>query len=114
MVKNHFMKKKIISQGEITKENEEELPVPEIDLKVINAQKDEKYHLHIETNKGTKENSNYIKYKGTKVGVGVGGVGGAIVGGIVFGLGALTALPVVGVGLGIAAVGAVIASFFNK
>ena len=102
------MKKKIISQDEITKENEEELPAPKIDLKVINAQKDEKDHLRVETNKGTKENSGCVKCEGTKVGVGVDGVGGAIVGGIVFGLGALTALPAVGVGLGIAAVGAVI------
>ena len=48
-----YEKQKIISQVELTKENEEELPAPEIDLKVINAQKDEKDHLHIETNKGT-------------------------------------------------------------
>ena len=109
-----YEKRKIISQVELTKENEEELPAPEIDLKVINAQKDEKDHLHIETNKGTKENSNYIKYKGTKVGLGVGGIGGAIVGGIAIGVGALAALPAVGVGLGIAAVGTIIGSFFNK
>ena len=109
-----YEKQKIISQVELTKENEEELPAPEIDLKVINAQKDEKDHLHIETNKGNKENSNYIKYKGTKVGLGVGGIGGAIVGGIAIGVGALAALPAVGVGLGIAAVGTIIGSFFNK
>ena len=109
-----YEKRKIISQVELTKENEEELPAPEIDLKVINAQKDEKDHLHIETNKGNKENSNYIKYKGTKVGLGVGGIGGAIVGGIAIGVGALAALPAVGVGLGIAAVGTIIGSFFNK
>ena len=109
-----YEKRKIISQVELTKENEEELPAPEIDLKVINAQKDEKDHLHIETNKGNKENSNYIKYKGTKVGLGVGGIGGAIVGGIAVGVGALAALPAVGVGLGIAAVGTIIGSFFNN
>ena len=109
-----YEKRKIISQVELTKENEEELPAPEIDLKVINAQKDEKDHLHIKTNKGTEENSNYIKYKGTKVGLGVGGIGGAIVGGIAIGVGALAALPAVGVGLGIAAVGTIIGSFFNK
>ena len=109
-----YEKRKIISQVELTKENEEELPAPEIDLKVINAQKDEKDHLHIETNKGTEENSNYIKYKGTKVGLGVGGIGGAIVGGIAIGVGALAALPAVGVGLGIAAVGTIIGSFFNN
>ena len=109
-----YEKRKIISQVELTKENEKELPAPEIDLKVINAQKDEKDHLHIETNKGNEENSNYIKYKGTKVGLGVGGIGGAIVGGIAIGVGALAALPAVGVGLGIAAVGTIIGSFFNK
>ena len=109
-----YEKRKIISQVELTKENEKELPAPEIDLKVINAQKDEKDHLHIETNKGNEENSNYIKYKGTKVGLGVGGIGGAIVGGIAVGVGALAALPAVGVGLGIAAVGTIIGSFFNK
>ena len=109
-----YEKRKIISQVELTKENEEELPAPEIDLKVINAQKDEKDHLHIKTNKGTEENSNYIKYKGTKVGLGVGGIGGAIVGGIAIGVGALAALPAVGVGLGIAAVGTIIGSFFNN
>ena len=109
-----YEKRKIISQVELTKENEKELPAPEIDLKVINAQKDEKDHLHIETNKGNKENSNYIKYKGTKVGLGVGGIGGAIVGGIAVGVGALAALPAVGVGLGIAAVGTIIGSFFNN
>ena len=65
-------------------------------------------------NKGNEENSNYIKYKGTKVGLGVGGIGGAIVGGIAIGVGALAALPAVGVGLGIAAVGTIIGSFFNK
>ena len=109
-----YEKRKIISQVELTKENEKELPAPEIDLKVINAQKDEKDHLHIKTNKGTEENSNYIKYKGTKVGLGVGGIGGAIVGGIAIGVGALAALPAVGVGLGIAAVGTIIGSFFNN
>ena len=109
-----YEKQKIISQVELTKENEKELPAPEIDLKVINAQKDEKDNLHIETNKGNEENSNYIKYKGTKVGLGVGGIGGAIVGGIAVGVGALAALPAVGVGLGIAAVGTIIGSFFNK
>ena len=108
-----YEKQKIISQVKITKENEKELPAPEIDLKVINAQKDEKDHLHIETKKGTKENSSYIKYKGTKIGFGVGGVGGAIIGGIALLGGALPALPAIGVGVRIAAVGTLIGSFFN-
>ena len=45
--------------------------------------------------------------------VGVGGVGGAIIGGIALLGGALAALPAVGVGVGIAAVGTLIGSFFN-
>ena len=68
--------------------------------------------MHITKEKGNKDNSNYIKYKGTKVGLGIGGVGGAIISGVAV-IGGIASLPAIGMGVGIATVGAVIGTLFN-
>ena len=66
----------------------------------------------METQKGDKNNSNYLKYKGTITGFRIGSVGGAILGGIL-GFSGIASLPAIGIGLGIAAAGTLIGSFFN-
>ena len=102
-----YEKKIIISKTEINKKKKEDLPPPEISVQVINAKKDANDHLHIVTEKGNKNNSNYLK------GITVGAVGGIIVGGFIVGLAALAGIPAIGVFLGITATGAFIGSFFN-
>ena len=106
-----YEKKKIISQKEI-ESNEENLPAPGINVEVIKAEKDSEDNLNLETQKGDKNNSNYLKYKGTATGFGIGSVGGAILGGIL-GFSGIASLPAIGIGLGIAAAGTLIGSFFN-
>ena len=68
--------------------------------------------MNLETQKGDKNNSIYLKYKGTKTGLGIGSVGGAILGGIL-GFAGVASLPAIGIGLGVAAAGTLIGSFFN-
>ena len=106
-----YEKKKIISQKEI-ESDEENLPAPDINVEVIKAKKDSEDNLNLETQKGDKNNSIYLKYKGTKTGLGIGSVGGAILGGIL-GFSGIASLPAIGIGLGIAAAGTLIGSFFN-
>jgi GTPase Era involved in 16S rRNA processing len=106
-----YEKKKIISQKEIEYE-EENLPAPDINVEVIKAKKDSEDNLNLETQKGDKNNSNYLKYKGTKTGLGIGSVGGAILGGIL-GFAGVGSLPAIGIGLGVVAAGTLIGSFFN-
>ena len=106
-----YEKKAIISQKEI-ESNEENLPAPGINVEVIKAEKDSEDNLNLETQKGDKNNSNYLKYKGTITGFRIGSVGGAILGGIL-GFSGIASLPAIGIGLGIAAAGTLIGSFFN-
>ena len=106
-----YEKKKIISQKEI-ESDEENLPAPDINVEVIKAKKDSEDNLNLETQKGDKNNSIYLKYKGTKTGLGIGSVGGAILGGIL-GFAGIASLPAIGIGLGVAAAGTLIGSFFN-
>ena len=106
-----YEKKKIISQKEI-ESDEENLPAPDINVEVIKAKKDSEDNLNLETQKGDKNNSIYLKYKGTKTGLGIGSVGGAILGGIL-GFAGVASLPAIGIGLGVAAAGTLIGSFFN-
>ena len=105
---------KVLSREEIKTKNEDEIPQTEVNIDVYNAKKNEENNnLEINKEEGSKDNSNYVNnYTVTKVGAGIGaaaGIGGAILAG----LAGLTALPVIGVGAGLAAVGTAIGSYFN-
>ena len=109
---------KVLSREEIKTKNEDEIPQIKVNIDIYNAKKNEENNnLEINKEEGTKDNSNYVNnYTVTKVGAGIGaaaGIGGAILAG----LAGLTALPIIGVGAGVAAVGAgvgaAIGSLFN-
>lgn len=107
-----FEKKKIISKHEISEKDIKKYQKPDISVEVIKSKEDENENLHIVSEKGDKNNSNYIKYKGTKIGLGI-GIGGAIIGGAATVLAGLAALPAVGIGAGILGVCTLVGSFFN-
>ena len=109
---------KVLNREEITTQDEDEIPPTEVNIDVYNAKKNEdNNNLEINKEEGTKENSNYVNnYTGTKIGAGIGtaaGIGGAVLAGMA----GLTALPIIGVGAGVAAIGAgigaAIGSLFN-
>ena len=85
------------------------LPKAEIKVDVINGGQNKDGELTHKVSKGTPENS---KMLGTKVGSGIGIVGGILAGGALAAAG-IAALPALGIGAGVAAVGALIGSIFN-
>ena len=85
------------------------LPKQEIKVDVINGGQNKEGNLTHNVSKGTPSNS---KMLGTKVGGGVGILGGVLAGGALVAAG-IAALPAVGIGAGVAAIGALIGSIFN-
>ena len=78
---NHYPIKEqfnLIKEEEI-KENIKDIPPPTEDVNVINAQKNTDGSLGHSVQKGDKENSMYLK---SKAGLAIGGVGGAVAGGV--------------------------------
>ena len=106
---------KVLSKREITNDAEP-APKPKIEVQVIDAQMGDDNKLHHETKVEDLSNSTkskYIKnYKGTKTGAIAGTIGGLILGGVTAAAG-IAALPVVGVGAAVAAVGTFVGWLFD-
>lgn len=111
-------KVKVLSKREITNDTEP-APNPKIEVQVIDAKIGEDDKIHYETKVEDPSNSNaetkskYIKnYNGTKAGAITGTIGGIILGGVCA-AGGIAALPVVGVGAAVAAVGTFVGWLFD-
>lgn len=110
---------KVLNREEIITKDEDEIPPTEVNIDVYNAKKNEENNnLEIKKEEGTNKNSNYVNnYTGTKVGAGVVGTAAGIGGAVLAGMAGLGALPILGVGAGIAVfgagIGAAIGSLFN-
>jgi hypothetical protein len=106
---------KVLSKKLITNDKEP-APEPQIEVQVVSAKVGEDDKIHYETKTENPENaekSKYMKnYNGTKTGAIVGTIGGAVLGGIGVAAG-VAALPVVGVGAAVAAVGTFVGWLFD-
>ena len=104
----------ILTKEEIKDIENNNLPAPEVNVDVCNATKDDEGNLKHTTEKGDNTNSNYIKnYENTKKGATIGTIGGLILGGAA-GVAGLAALPAVGLGAAVLAVGSFIGWLFDK
>lgn len=100
---------KIINKEEITTNDEEKIPPTQVEVDVINAQRNSDDNLEYNKEKGNEECSHYIKnYTGTKIGAGVVGTAAGIGGMVLAGMAGLAAFPIIATGAGIGAVGAAV------
>ena len=101
---------RIIDKKPISKNiDKKNLPKPEIKVNVVTGAQNSEGQLSHKVSEGTEKNS---KMLGTKVGGGIGVFGGILAGGALV-AGGLAALPALGIGAGVAAIGALIGSIFN-